>query len=148
MADDAVFMARQVAEALERAGAEVIGPAGDGTQALQLWLAHKPPMAVLDFQMPGLNGLQVVQAIRAAEQRQHPEAPCFLVILSSHAEPSIAERCLDEGADLFLDKRCDFDDLQDIVRRVAQRASHGGLPSIRIGADGAPSTRTARMHRR
>lgn len=115
VADDAPVVARQVVEVLQDAGADVIGPASDGAQALRLWVEHKPDLAVLDFQMPDLTGLQVVQAIRAAERQACAQDHCYIVILSSHTEPAIARQCLVDGADRFLNKHLDFEHLRDIV---------------------------------
>jgi CheY-like chemotaxis protein len=123
VADDTPIVARNVMEVLKDAGADVMNPASDGAQALRLWAEHRPDLAVLDFQMPQLTGLQVVKAIRAAE-RQAPElARCYVVILSSHTEPAIAQQCLVDGADRFLNKPFGFEHLRDIVALVAGHAA-------------------------
>lgn len=121
VADDDTVVATLVRELMGEAGADVIGPAGDGTQALHLWERHRPHLAVLDFQMPGLTGLDVVRAIRARERKEGEQVPCFVVILSTHDEPSIVQHCLDAGADRFLRKQFDFECLNDLVALVARQ---------------------------
>jgi CheY-like chemotaxis protein len=111
-------VAWKVVEVLKDAGADVIVPASDGAQALRLWTEHRPDLAVLDIQMPELSGLQVLRAIRAAEQREAVQDPCYVVMLSSSTEPAIADQCLVEGADRFLNKQLDFERLCDIVALV------------------------------
>ncbi|HVU74969.1 MAG TPA: response regulator transcription factor [Mycobacteriales bacterium] len=65
--DDAPDM-RMVARAfLERAGLVVVGEAGDGDEALQMWRDLDPPpipsVIILDNQMPGSSGLEVAEQI-------------------------------------------------------------------------------------
>lgn len=118
VADDAPVVAGRVARALEEAGVDVIGPACDGAQAMQLWMQTQPDVAVLDFEMPEMTGLQVLRAIRSHERQQQPPRHCMVVILSSHVEPSIVECCMAEGADLYLDKSAAFEQLHDLATRV------------------------------
>lgn len=131
VADDDPVVAQGVAEVLAEAGADVVGLAPDGAQALQLWLSTQPDAAVLDFEMPGLTGLQVLQAIRSHERQHKASRPCLVVIFSSHAEPSIAEQCLVDGADLFLNKHADLDRLCELpggmagrLRQVCRQSAH------------------------
>lgn len=121
LADDSPVVAAMVAELLAEAGAEIVGTAFDGLEALSLWRAQRPDLAVLDFQMPGLNGLEVIRSIRSEERQQPTRAPCFLVILSSHTEPSFAEQCLAAGADHFLNKQSDYERLPVVVTLVAEQ---------------------------
>jgi CheY-like chemotaxis protein len=123
VADDVEVVALQVAELLTGADAEVVGPACDGAQALQLWAQHRPQLAVLDFNMPELTGLQVVRAIRAAERQEQAKERCRVVIFSAHTEPSFADACLAEGADHFLNKHADFERLRDIVVLAAGQSA-------------------------
>jgi CheY-like chemotaxis protein len=129
VADDAPLVAWKVVEVLKDAGADVIVPASDGAQALRLWTEHRPDLAVLDIQMPELTGLQVLRAIRAAERQEAIRIPCYVVILSSNSEPAIAEQCLVDGADRFLNKQLDFERLCDIVALVG-RPSPDRCPQV------------------
>ena len=120
VADDTPVIAGRVARTLEDAGVDVIGPACNGAQALQLWMQTHPDAAVLDFEMPEMTGLQVLRAIRAHERQCDPHSHCMVVILSSHAEPSIIDRCLAEGADLYLNKNAAFEQLRDLAARAGR----------------------------
>jgi CheY-like chemotaxis protein len=115
VADDAPLIAQLVVELLRESDVDVLGPATDGIEALQLFRVHRPDGAVLDFDMPGANGLEVLRAIR-----EDPEAPaCIVIMLTGHADPSLREACLAAGADHFLDKT-EFTRLTPIV--AAHRA--------------------------
>ncbi len=72
VADDSPTALRSVCDYLDFAGGmEVICTASDGVNAVQLVAQHQPDLALLDFRMPRLNGLQAAQALR----RSHPTLP-------------------------------------------------------------------------
>ena len=55
--DDAAFMRKMVSDALVRGGHEVIGEAGNGTEAVERFVALKPEVTTLDITMPEKDGL-------------------------------------------------------------------------------------------
>ncbi len=125
VADDVKHIAARVGEALTDSGAEVVGTAFNGLQAIELFDRLAPDAAVLDFDMPGLDGLAVTRAIREREQRAGSHGHCLVVILTSHTEPSIREQCLADGADHYLHKASDFDRLVSVVCSAVD-TRHGG----------------------
>src|SRR4030095_12626829 len=79
VADDEVIFRKMVRGVLVRAGHEVIEAAA-GDEALSLLLAAEaPPMAILDWMMPGLDGVDLCRAVRAQEGRISP----YLILLTS-----------------------------------------------------------------
>ena len=63
IADDEMIICMDLKEILEEAGHEVIGMASDGVEALKLVKEKKPDVAILDIQMPEIDGLQVAKLI-------------------------------------------------------------------------------------
>lgn len=120
VADDSAHIALLVSELVEEAGATVVGPAADGLEALRLYHEARPDAAVLDVQMPGMNGIDVVRSIRAAEASR-----CTIVVMTSHSEPEIRQQAMAAGADHFLLKGVDIERLLEIV------------PALRPGPAGA-----------
>ena len=95
VADDMPAMAALVSALLREAGAEVVGLARDGAEALQMFDDTAPDAVVLDIQMPGLNGFQVLQAIRAKEGKTR----CLAIILTAHSEHAMRDEAFACGAE-------------------------------------------------
>lgn len=89
-----------------------ISEAATGREALTLARAERPALIILDLNLPGLGGLELLRRL-VAEQ---PEAR--LVILSMHAEPFYATRALRVGAVGYLSKNASPEELLEAVRRV------------------------------
>ena len=135
----------------------VVAQAANGDQALELAREHQPDVAVLDLQMPGLDGIAVAEALRA-------ELPnCASVIVTSHGRPGHLKRALAVGARGFLPKTVSGEVLAEVLRVVhgggryvdselaaeAISAGEGPLTSreadvLELAADGAPIDEIAR----
>lgn len=91
---------------------KVVTEARDGRAAVAAALAHRPDVAVVDLQMPALDGLEV-----AAELARVLPA-CKVVILTGHGRPPHLQRALAAGAKAFLPKGAPGGTLADVIRRV------------------------------
>jgi CheY-like chemotaxis protein len=90
----------------------VVGEAADGVEALRLARELEPDVVVLDLNMPGLDGLQVLEALQA-------ELPATrVVVLSGLAPDLVAGQALDLGAVRFVEKGRPLDELRDVLRAV------------------------------
>lgn len=93
----------------------VVGQAATGTQALSMARALCPDVAVVDLQMPDLDGVTVARTLAA-------ELPsCRTLIVTSHGRPGHLKRALAAGVRGFLPKTVSADILATVVRTV-----HGG----------------------
>ncbi|GAA1826862.1 response regulator transcription factor [Agromyces salentinus] len=90
----------------------VVGTARDGRHAIELALLHRPDVAVVDLQMPRVDGVGVILELGRALPA------CAGVILTGHAHPAVLRRALDSGARGFLAKGAPGTALADVVRRV------------------------------
>ena len=70
-----------------------ISEAATGEEALTLTRAEQPTLTVLDLNLPGLGGLELLRRLRV----EHPDGK--VVVLSMHAESLYATRALRVGAD-------------------------------------------------
>ena len=93
-------------------GVQII-EAATGREALMLVRAERPALIILDLNLPGLGGLELLRRLLT----EHPEAR--LVVLSMHAEAFYATRALRAGAVGYLSKNASPEELLEAVRRVA-----------------------------
>jgi DNA-binding response OmpR family regulator len=104
--DDDASIRMLVADVLEVEGYDV-STAEDGYAGLRAIEASRPDCVVLDVMMPGLDGHQVLQRIRATDGG--PDLP--VVMLTAAADDAQAWRAWTEGVDYFLAKPFDPDEL-------------------------------------
>lgn len=91
-----------------------ISEAATGREALALVRAERPALIVLDLNLPGLGGLELLRRVLT----EHPGAR--VVVLSMHAEALYATRALRAGAVGYLSKNASPEELLEAVRRVAE----------------------------
>lgn len=116
VADDAPQVSRRLTELLsEIEGVHIVGRARDGDEALALFRQLAPDLAVLDLGMPRQSGLEVLREIRQTG------LTCHVIIVTNHTELALRERCLAEGADGFVHKTTELDELLALVRAHAHR---------------------------
>lgn len=121
--EDNQAMQTTLQRSFERCGMQVV-LCGDGARALDRWRASVPDVVLLDLSLPGLDGLSVLAAARA-EGLATP-------VLILTARGTVGDRVLglNTGADDYLAKPFDLDELEARVRALARRVigrSHNGL---------------------
>ena len=94
---------------------DIVGTAQDGEEAVEVVRQVRPDIAVLDLEMPKLDGLAVTAAIRTAS------AGTRVVLLTRYARPAVLRRALDAGVLAFVTKATSVKELPHILRTV-----HGG----------------------
>ena len=94
VADDSAFMRRVIADGLTERGAEVVGIASDGDEALAECAKHRPDVLSLDLAMPGLDGIGVLKQLRV----RNSDVAVVVVSAFSPAHGAHAVDALAEGA--------------------------------------------------
>jgi two-component system sensor histidine kinase RpfC len=117
VADDNSTNQAIISQLLASAGHTVV-LAADGEEALDLYESESPDVALLDFNMPGRNGCEVIRAIRLMEP---PGVHIPAIILSASVTPEAKTRAIDAGADEFVGKPFDAASLIGKVDRLASK---------------------------
>ncbi|HEX4109155.1 MAG TPA: response regulator transcription factor [Solirubrobacteraceae bacterium] len=114
VADDHPIFRAGVARAVQESPMlHLVGEACDGPGALSLIEAERPDVALLDVRMPGLDGVAIAAAVRAAG------GPTQVVLLSAAEEAALVLRALDAGAAGFLSKEAGDEEICDALVRAA-----------------------------
>jgi len=93
---------------------EIVGLAADGDEALRLFNQFRPAVVLLDLEIPGRNGVEVLREVRKRAE------PCVVVVFTSYDLPDFRDACLRAGADFFLRKSTEFERVVEIVRGLVQ----------------------------
>jgi two-component system nitrate/nitrite response regulator NarL len=113
--DDHEFFRDGLVRGLQQSGyVKVVGEAGDGRAALELLRAERPDVAVVDYQMPDIDGLGVVHAV------VRDGLPTRVLILSALTDGAVVFQALQEGAAGYLSKDSRRAEIVDAVLRVAK----------------------------
>jgi DNA-binding NtrC family response regulator len=111
--DDAAFRTVMAAE-LSRSGYDV-RTAASGEEALAVCAQADPQVVLLDLQLPGMSGLDVLKALR---ERQ---APGEVVMLTGHGSIDTAIEAIRIGAFDYVSKPCPLDELEIRIQRALER---------------------------
>ncbi|OWA37615.1 hypothetical protein B9G55_06065 [Saccharibacillus sp. O16] len=91
-------------------GYELCGAASDGEEALELFHAVQPDLLVTDIRMPGLDGLELIRAIRS-----HPDCQVRTIIVSGYAEFGYAQQAMRFGVDRYVLKPIVTEEIHDVL---------------------------------
>ena len=116
IADDNREFADLLSEYLqEQPDLEIVGIANNGQEVLNLIDRVHPDVLVLDIIMPVLDGIGVLERLRA----WHMESPPRVIMLTAFGQENITRKALDLGALYYILKPFDMDLLIDRIRDVA-----------------------------
>jgi len=115
IADDHRLMVEGTKHALEKAGGfEIVGEASNGAQVLPLVRRLRPDLVLLDLRMPQMDGLQCLTKIR----KEFPDVK--VAILSVSQDPEMIQTVLKRGANAYIVKTVDPDDLPAALRQAVE----------------------------
>lgn len=93
-------------------GMLVVGEASNGEEALELVLEHTPDMILMDINMPGMNGIETLEALR----QQGVGIPVLMLTISEHQEDLVGAICA--GASGYLLKNMEPESLRQTIKQV------------------------------
>jgi DNA-binding NarL/FixJ family response regulator len=96
-----------------RADVEVVAAVADGSEALPAAEQHKPDVVLMDYRLPGMDGVQATQALK----RAHPELG--VVVLTASANSREIEALYEAGASACLTKDQELETIVETILRAA-----------------------------
>ncbi|WP_378956623.1 response regulator [Pelosinus sp. sgz500959] len=114
--DDSAFMRMMLKRVLVENGHEIVGEAGNGMEAVQMYRQHQPDLATMDITMPKMDGIQAVTHI-------HEENPLARIIMvTAIGQRAIITDALKAGAADFIIKPFDNEQVIATIRKVLTSA--------------------------
>jgi DNA-binding NarL/FixJ family response regulator len=120
--DHALFRAGLISLLNEMQGFQVVGEAGDGQGALDVVRRTHPDVLLLDVNMPGMSGVEVVRALRNPSQTA-PIEKCRVIMLTISKSEEDLLGAIASGADGYLLKSAEPDELRKAILLVHQGLS-------------------------
>jgi len=118
IADDSEILRGRLIDMLsEIEGIEIVGQAHESLDAIESIQELNPHVVILDIQMPQVNGIKVLEAIKK------DDGSPTVIIFTNYPYPQYRKRCMDLGADFFFDKSTEFEKLIDTVKYLVHDCS-------------------------
>jgi two-component system, chemotaxis family, chemotaxis protein CheY len=119
LVDDSKLARRKIGAILKKLGCCVV-EAADGKQALKLAVQHKPQMIVLDYQMPVMDGLQTLRALRS----EASFAGVPILMLTVEADSAVVRQALAAKANDYIRKDAPVTEILTRLRQHIARLPH------------------------
>jgi two-component system response regulator DesR len=118
----------------------VVAEVGRGDEIVAAAREHRPDVALLDIEMPGIDGLEAAAALTAAVPS------CKVLMLTTFGRPGYLRRAMESGALGFVVKDAPAEQLADAVRRVVagERVVDPALAAATLAQGSSPLTERER----
>jgi len=110
--DDSDLIMEMAKAFLTAMGHEVVGEAYNGNDAVKIFTEKRPDLVLLDLVMPGKNGMQVLQEIKAIDPVVN------VVMITAVQQDPISRELLSKGATAILNKPFIYDELEAVLKQV------------------------------
>ena len=110
--DDARTSRKMLRNVLEESGHVIVGEAVNGQEGLQQFQALKPDLVTLDITMPIVDGIEALKMIRAFSK------DVKIIMVTAAGQKNKMIECIKEGADEFLTKPYEPDEVVNVVSKV------------------------------
>ena len=106
--------------------AEIVASCKNGTDTLEAMRTLKPDLAIVDIQMPGMTGLDVLSAIR---KENHTTT---FIILTLYSSGYYRQQAIEGGADYFFSKEDDFEKIPGVVEGMLIKEDDDNIKNTKI----------------
>lgn len=120
IADDSVLILERLQKMLgEIDRVEVVASLNNGTDALQALRTLAPDLAILDIRMPGLSGLEVMNAYKIENKS------VIFIVLTLYSQSYFRQLALKAGTNYFFNKADDFQKIPQVVTELIENKRTG-----------------------
>lgn len=98
----------------------IVGEAEDAIAAKEFLQGNTPDVVILDIRMPKGSGIDLLEMIK----REKPSIT--VIVLTNYPYPQYRKRCMELGAEYFLDKSTEFDRLSDVFHQIITGSKNNG----------------------
>ena len=112
--DSLIVCARLITLLTEIQGVEIVGQARTPDDAVTSILRNNPDVVIMDIQMPGGTGIDVLMKIRAEK------CLATVIIFTNYPYPQYRKRCEEAGANYFFDKSNEFESIVGVVEQLRE----------------------------
>jgi DNA-binding NarL/FixJ family response regulator len=111
--DDTTHVRKMLVQMLELSGFEVVGQAASGEEAVATVAEADPQVVVVDYSMPGINGIDTARTIRAERPDQ------AIILYTAYLDPDVEREATKAGVSLCVGKIEGLTTLERDIRRLA-----------------------------
>lgn len=111
--DDIAHVRKMLVNMLDLSGFEVVGQASSGSEAVELVPEADPQVIVIDYNMPGIDGITAARQIRA----QRPDQA--IILYTAFLDAALEQEAADAGVSLCVGKVEGITTLERDIRRLA-----------------------------
>jgi two-component system, NarL family, response regulator len=132
LADDHPALTVAISAYLSQNGFTIVGPVADGRRAVTLATEERPELALIDYRMPKLAGVELIVALRSAS----PETK--IAVYTAEADETVAHEVLEAGAVALVLKEAP---LADLVRALEAALAGGSYLDPALAGAASPAKR-------
>ena len=124
--DDTAHVRKMLVQMLELSGFEIVGQAASGTEAVEHIADADPQVVVVDYKMPGLDGIETAREIRAHRPDQ------AIILYTAYLDDTLQDEAAAAGVSLCVGKIEGLTTLERDIRRdeANQRGQHWARPNV------------------
>lgn len=112
IADDEDHIRRLLKTIFVSINAEVVAEAKNGQEAVELYRKHRPQIAMLDINMPIMDGKEALHQIK----KEFPDA--LIIMLTSLSAMDVVKECIDAGASNYIRKDTPIGEIKKFVKEA------------------------------
>lgn len=112
VADDSIFMRQSLRKILLEAGHEIVGEAGNGLEAYEMYKEFTPDIVTMDITMPQLNGIESLKKIVAYSKDAN------VIMVTAIGKPERVLEALNSGAKNYITKPFDKEKVLESIEEI------------------------------